>query len=152
MALLRKSEWDPFRELEEITQRMNEWFGGALTPLWASKEGERALPWRPAVDILEDAEGYRIRMDLPGVKKEDLQVTLQEGVRTVEGERKFEKESKDQQVHRRELWRGRFVRSFRMPQDVDEDGIEAHFQDGVLEIRVRRRPQRGPKPKRIEVR
>ncbi len=156
MALVRRTgSWDPFRELEEMTQRMTEMFG--LAP-WAGApmrrdrgNGEERLLWRPAVDITEAEEGYRIRVDLPGVKKDDLSVTLQDGVLTVEGERKEQREEKGERVHRREVWHGRFVRSFAMPADADENAVEARFEDGVLNILVRRVKQEQPEPKKIRI-
>ncbi len=156
MALVRRTgTWDPFRELEEMTQRMTEMFGLAPWGAAASRRergnGGEQLLWRPAVDITESDEGYRIRVDLPGVKKEDISVTLQDGVLTVEGERKEQREEKDERVHRREVWHGRFVRSFAMPADADENAVEAKFEDGVLHIFVKRVEQQQPKPKSIQV-
>lgn len=137
MSLLRRQEsWDPFREIEELGNRFNRLLG------WSRPrgDGERELlavtDWAPSCDITENDKEYRVRADLPGVKKEDVKVTLEEGVLTIQGERRDEKEEKDQKVHRQELAYGSFLRSFTMPDDADESKVDAAFKDGILQVTI----------------
>ena len=105
--------------------------------------------WAPLVDIEENENGYLIKADLPGLSKDDVHVTLENGVLSISGERKQEKEEKDKKYHRVERVYGRFVRSFTLPEDADPDQISAQFKDGVLEVRIGK--SEAVKPKRIEI-
>jgi HSP20 family protein len=90
----------------------------------------------PSVDILEDEKDIVVRAEIPGVTKEDLNVTLEDGVLTISGETKEEKETKKKQIYRSERSYGSFTRSFRLPEALDQDKVKAQFKDGILEIRV----------------
>ena len=128
MQLTRRSEtWDPFQEIDELKTRVNRLFG--LTK-W---DGDLA-DWIPSCNVSEDEKEYRIRMELPDVKKEDVKVNMENGVLVVQGERKEEKEERGVRFHRRELSYGRFVRRFTMPEEVDESKIQANFRDGMLNL------------------
>jgi HSP20 family protein len=128
MQLTRKSEtWDPFQEIDELRSRVNRLFG--LTK-W---DGDLA-DWIPSCNVSEDEKEYRIRMELPDVKKEDVHVNMDNGVLVVQGERKEEKEEKGVRFHRRELSYGKFVRRFTMPEEVDASKIQANFRDGMLNL------------------
>jgi HSP20 family protein len=150
MQLMR---WDPFREMEEITER----FGRALgRPLFArtlpGSGAEEALitaEWAPLVDIEETDKEYLVKAELPEVKKEDVKVTLEEGVLTIQGERRLEKEEKGKKIHRIERAYGKFLRTFTVPRDVDEKKIVAEFKEGVLMVHVPKAEVF--KPKAIEV-
>ena len=128
MQLTRRSEtWDPFQEIDELKTRVNRLFG--LTK-W---DGDLA-DWIPSCNVSEDEKEYRVRMELPDVKKEDVKVNMENGVLVVQGERKEEKEERGVRFHRRELSYGRFVRRFTMPEEVDESKIQANFRDGMLNL------------------
>lgn len=128
MQLTRRQEtWDPFRELDDLNTRINRLFG--LTR-W---DGELA-DWVPSCDVSEDEKEYRIRLELPDVKKEDVHVKMESGVLVIKGERKEEKEEKGVRFHRRELSYGKFVRRFTMPEEIDETKIQATFRDGMLDL------------------
>jgi len=113
MNLIR---WDPFRELEGIQARLNRMF--------------------PAVDIQETDNEFILKADLPDVKKDDVKVALENGVLTVEGERKKEKEEKGKRFHRIERAYGKFVRHFTLPTEVDAANVKAEFKDGVLNVQL----------------
>lgn len=128
MQLTRRQEtWDPFRELDDLNTRINRLFG--LTR-W---DGELA-DWVPSCDVSEDEKEYRIRLELPDVKKEDVHVKMESGVLVIKGERREEKEEKGVRFHRRELSYGKFVRRFTMPEEIDETKIQATFRDGMLDL------------------
>lgn len=108
-----------------------------------------ALDWVPALDVSEDKEKYLVSIELPGLKKEDLNVVVHDGVLTVSGERKSEKEVKDGTVHRSERSYGKFSRSISLPSAVAPDRVGAAFKDGVLSIEIPKAEE--AKPKTIEV-
>lgn len=105
--------------------------------------------WTPPVDIQETDDAYRIQVELPGMKKEDIQITLENNVLRLSGERKFEKDVKKENFHRIERVYGTFSRSFALPTQVSSDKVDAKFQDGVLTITVPKAEQ--AKPRRISI-
>lgn len=144
------TRWDPFRELQELSERLNRVFGGRqLTRSEERKESLSVADWAPTVDITESVEEYLIKAELPEIKKEDVKITVQDGVLTIQGERQQEKEEKGKKLHRIERSYGRFVRSFEVPDDADESKIQANFDNGMLYLHV---PKSATvKPKAIEV-
>lgn len=144
--------WHPFREMEEFQNRFNTFFGGFPTfPFRFPKNGERfKLPdWSPLVDIIEDDHEYLFKADLPEMKKDDVKVTIENGILYISGERKTEKEEKKRKFHRLERFFGTFERTFTVPEDADPTKIVADFHDGVLRVHLPKRPM--PKPQAIEV-
>ena len=141
--------WDPFRELEEVSDRLNRVFGRSLTGKSDGKETMTVADWTPSVDISETEGEYVIKAELPEVKKDDGKITLEEGVLSIQGERKHEKEEKGKKFHRIERAYGRFVRSFVVPDYVDEAKIKAEYQDGVLQLHLPKSEK--AKPRAIEV-
>ena len=141
--------WDPFRELEEVSDRLNRVFGRPLTAKSDGKETMTVADWTPSVDISETEGEYVIKAELPEVKKDDVKITLEEGVLSIQGERKHEKEEKGKKFHRIERAYGRFVRSFVVPDYVDEAKIKAEYQDGVLQLHLPKSEK--AKPRAIEV-
>jgi len=103
----------------------------------------------PALDVVEDTEQYVIKADLPGINKEDIKVSVENGILTIEGERKSETEQKDKQVHRFERSYGRFVRSLNLGTTVDNSKIRANYKDGVLHLTVPK--TEAAKPKAIDI-
>ncbi|HEX6673782.1 MAG TPA: Hsp20/alpha crystallin family protein [Actinomycetes bacterium] len=143
------SRWDPFRDLLAIQDEMNQVFGRALGR--TEHGGEQATrAWAPALDIAERNDAYVVTVEVPGVKPEQLEITLEDGVLTISGERRFEEETKEAQYHRIERSYGAFRRSITLPTRVMSDAIDASFQDGVLTVVVPKAEE--AKPKRIEVR
>lgn len=145
MTLVR---WDPFRELEEMSERLNRVFArpSARTN---GKENMTVADWTPSVDISETDAEYVIKAELPEVKKEDVKVTVENGVLTLQGERRHEKEEKGKRYHRIERSYGSFVRSFAIPETVDEGGVKAEYKDGMLNLHLPKSER--VKPKAIEV-
>ena len=138
--------FDPFRELEAMSTRLNRLFGGS--PI-VSAEADGFGAWAPAVDVEETANEYVIKADLPDVKKADVKVGIVDGVLTIEGERKQEKEEKDKKFHRIERTYGQFVRRLSVPTDVDQAQVAADFKDGVLNVRLPKAAN--AKPRSVEV-
>ena len=115
MTLVR---WDPFRELEDMSERLNRVFSRP-TLRNTGKENLTVADWMPTVDISETESEYLIKAELPEVRKEDVKVTVENGVLTLQGERRQEKEEKGRRFHRVERSYGSFVRSFTLPESVD---------------------------------
>lgn len=127
-------KWDPFKELEDVSNRLNRLFGRTGSTEESDQNMLAVADWSPSVDISETDEAYLIKGEIPGVKKEDVKVFVQDGMLTIQGERKMEKEEKNKKYHRVECSYGNFVRSFRMPEDADENKVKAEFKDGMLNI------------------
>lgn len=134
-------QWNPFREMDDFYKSFNRGFG-RLTP--AQSES-----WAPAVNISENSKEYLVKAELPGVKKEEIKVNTNNGVLTLTGERKFDKEEKDEKHHRVEHAYGSFSRSFVLPDDVVEDKIVAECKEGIVTIRLPKTDIK--KPTAIEV-
>lgn len=142
--------WDPFRELDELQNRLSTLYGRA--PVKRNGERKEAMTvaeWAPLVDIAEDEKEYLIKAELPEVKKEDVKVSVQDDVLSIAGERKSEKEEKGKKFHRVERSFGSFYRSFTLPEDADGQKIAAEFKDGVLTVRLPKSEK--AKPKSIDV-
>ncbi len=145
------ARWDPFRELEELSERLNRVFGRPSVRRDNNKEALTVADWIPAVDISESEGEYLIQAELPGVKKEDIKVTLQESVLTIQGERKQEEEGKGRKYHRIERSYGTFMRSFTIPDSVDDSKVSAEFKDGLLYLHVPKSEKTKPKAIEVEV-
>ena len=142
--------WNPFRELDEVQNRLTTWFGGFPTRLFGNGKTLKMTDWSPQVDIIEDEKEYLIKADLPEMKKDDVKVTMENSVLCISGERKTEKEEKNKKYHRIERSFGSFERPFTVPEDADASKIAAEFKDGVLKVHLPKTPT-AAKPKPIEV-
>src|SRR5688500_8546847 len=143
--------WNPFRELDEVQNRLGSFFGGTF-PRFGNGNGNGGLKladWSPQVDITEDDKEYLVKADLPEMKKEEIKVNVEDGVLSVSGERKAEKEEKNKKFYRIERSFGSFMRSFTLPEDADGAKVSAEFKDGVLKVHLPKNPD--AKPKAIEV-
>ena len=112
-------------------------------------EGESLAEWAPAMDVQETAGEYLIKVDLPAVKREDVKVSVENGILAIEGERKVEKEERDRKFHRLERSYGKFVRQLAVPSDVDAQKVMAEFKDGVLDVHLTK--SAAAKPRAIEI-
>lgn len=138
MKLVR---WDPFRELEEMSSRLNNFFGRNYPLKGGTPEGTMMhTDWTPPVDIKETPEEFVIKAELPEVNKDDVKVSIDDGVLSIRGERKFEKEDKGRTYHRIERAYGTFMRSFSIPENIDEKKLLANYKDGVLEVHLPKTP------------
>lgn len=135
------SVFNPLRELDVLTNRL-------LSHGFSTRDAE-LRPWSPRVDITEDDTAYKITADLPEVPKDAVKVTVENGVITLRGERKWEKKTENTKVHLVERAYGTFSRSFRLPEDANSDGVTASYKDGVLTVIVAKREE--TKPKQVEV-
>lgn len=143
------TRWNPFREMEELQNRLLSVFNLTTPRRGDGQESITVAEWIPLVDIVEDDREYLIKAELPEMRKEDVKVTVENGVLTISGERKLEKEEKGKKYHRIERAYGSFVRSFTLPDDADADKVSAEFKDGVLKVHVAK--SEAAKPKQIEV-
>ncbi len=144
------TRWDPAKDIDELQNRVARIFG--LAPGRGGngdKESMTVTQWAPPVDITEDDKEWVVKADLPEVKKEDVKVTVEDGVLTITGERRFEKEEKDKKYHRIERSYGNFLRSFTLPDAADSSKVSAEFKDGVIKVRLPKNDR--AKPKAIEV-
>jgi HSP20 family protein len=143
----RFKDWDPFRELNEFQNRLGSFFGHG--PVQKGHEASLLSQWSPRVDILEDEKEFVVKAELPEIKREDVRVTVENGVLTISGERKLEKEEKHKRYHRVERAYGSFARSFSLPEGADASKVRADFKDGVLQVHMQK--SESAKPKQIEV-
>jgi HSP20 family protein len=146
------SQWNPWKEMEELQNRLGSVFGSATTrqPVAGTTDEKLTVSaWTPLVDIAEDDKEYSIKAEVPEINKTDLSVKVQDGVLTISGERKFEKEENGKRYHRVERVYGNFTRSFSLPENADESKVNAEFKDGVLVVRVGKSER--AKPKQVEV-
>lgn len=137
------------RELDEFQNRILRAFNPESARRGSGQESLTLAEWIPLVDITEDDKEYLITAELPEVKKEDVRVTVENGVLTISGERKFEKEEKNKKYHRVERSYGSFARTFALPDDGDAAKVNAEFKDGLLKVRVAK--SEAARPKQIEV-
>lgn len=144
------AHWDPFKEMDELQRRLSSVFGLAPRRLVNGQEETMTVAqWSPLVDITEDDKEYLIKAELPEVRKEDVKVTVENGVLTITGERRFEKEAKGKRYHRIERAYGSFARSFTVPDDADDTHVAAEFKDGLLAVHLAKSEK--ARPKTIEV-
>jgi HSP20 family protein len=130
MSIVR---WDPFAEMQSMFAPL--FRSSSLQPR-LSTEGDVTFEWSPSADISENEREYLIRASLPGVKKEDITVQMQEGMISIGGERKQEKEDKNEKFHRVESVYGSFSRSFGLPDNVKADAVKSEYKDGVLTVHI----------------
>jgi HSP20 family protein len=145
MSMIR---WEPFGGMDEMFSRFP-----SLFERWArlSAGGEQGAGWSPSVDISETDQEYLIRASLPAVKKEDVSVTVEDGMLTLSGERRQQQEQKDEKFHKVESVYGSFSRSFSLPEGTDAAAIRADSKDGVLTIHVPKSKAEARKPTTIKV-
>src|SRR5437868_740659 len=147
MAITR---WDPFRELNLLQNHMNRLFLDNFAPAQA-QEGDflTTTNFVPPVDVYEDEHNVVLRLEVPGINQDDLQVKVENNTLVVQGERKFNREEKEENFHRIERRYGSFARSFTLPNTVNTEDVKANYTNGVLEIKLGKRAE--AKPKQIKV-
>jgi HSP20 family protein len=140
--------WEPFAAMDEMFNRFP-----SMLERWTrmSGSGEKGVDWSPSVDISETNQEYLIRATLPAVRKEDVNVTVEDGMLTVSGERRQKDEQKDEKVHKVESFYGSFSRTFSLPEGTDASGIRAESKDGILTIHVPKSKTEAKKPTTIKV-
>lgn len=149
MALVK---WNPTKDLLKFERDFNKIFKSFSNRFGVSKRFEEDYAdasWAPLADVVENDKSYTITVDLPGLTKKDIKVSYSNGLLSINGERKSEKESKDSNYYKVERSFGKFYRCFNMPEGIDEDKIDAKFEDGILKIEVAKSEE--AKPKQIEI-
>ena len=141
------TRFDPYRELATLQDRLNRTFGSTFGR--GEREDETLAAWAPPVDITEEKDRILITAELPGFKNDEISIQTENGMLTLSGERRLEKESGDKAYHRIERSYGRFVRSFSLPNNVDREKIQARFTDGLLQIELPKREDAKPRTIRI---
>lgn len=146
MALIR---WDPFRDLLTLQDRMDRLFQDSMTRNRGYEESLAPGFWSPPVDIYETDDAVILKAELAGLNKNDVTIEVKDSTLILRGERKFEKDVKEENYHRIERSYGAFSRTFSLPQTVDQANVSATFKDGLLEIKIPK--VRDARPKQIEI-
>jgi HSP20 family protein len=147
MALIR---WEPVRELHTMQNEMNRLFNTFFDSPQHGNGGKTTLRrWIPAMDVVETDDHFVLRADLPGLSEKDINIELEDNVLTISGERKAEHEQRNEGYYRVERSSGSFSRSLTLPEGVNADGIQAHFDSGVLEVRIPKPEQH--KPRKVQI-
>ena len=144
MAITR---WDPFRDVAVLQNRVNSLFRDY-------NDGEGALTtasFTPAVDVYEDEKKVVLKLEVPGIEEKDLDVSVENHTLTVKGERKFEKEEKQENFHRVERRYGSFYRAFTLPRTVDTENVQARYTAGVLKLELTKKPEAQPKQIKVNI-
>ncbi len=148
MTLLTR--WEPFRELQDRMDRMNRLFRESYRPE-GPEEALTSTSFAPPVDIYEDEHNITLKMEVPGIDEKDLDVRIENNTLAVRGERKFEKEEKEENFRRVERQYGSFTRSFTLPSSVETENIQASYDKGVLAIRLAKKAEAKPKQIKVKV-
>lgn len=145
MAIIR---WDPFRDLITLREKMNRLFEDAVTARGEEKDMISST-WAPSVDIYETENALILTAEVPGVDENNIEIKIEDNTLSLNGERKFEKETKEENYHRIERSYGSFYRSFTIPRQIDQEKIKAEHDNGVLRITMPKKPE--SKPKSVKV-
>jgi HSP20 family protein len=141
------TRWDPFREFSTLQDRMNRLFHDSLGD--GREEALNTTAFAPAVDVYEDEHNVTLKIEVPGIDENDIDVRIENNTLTVHGERKFEKDEKEENYRRVERQYGSFTRTFTLPSTVETENISANYDKGVLKIKLAKKAE--AKPKQIKV-
>jgi HSP20 family protein len=140
------TRWDPWRDLNRVQEELSRFFDDRT----ALRAGE-SVGWTPATDIYEDEEGLSLRFELAGVEPKDVDIRFENGVLTLKGERKLDREDRKDNYHRIERAYGSFTRSFSLPATVDAEKIRAESKNGVLTVMLPKKAEAKPKSIQVKV-
>ena len=151
---MRVIKWEPFRDMDDVFSRffadtLRRW--PAQGAGYANEAQQSTREWAPLADVCENEQEYVIKAELPEVRKEDVSVTVQDGVLTLAGERKQEQREDSEKVHRVERYYGSFARRFALPENADEQGISAESRDGVIVIHIPKQRVVEQQPRQIQI-
>jgi HSP20 family protein len=149
VAMMNLTRWEPFREFEKLPEQMVRLFGFPTIRPYTAEEALTVADFMPPVDIYETEKEYLIKLDLPELTKEEVKVFVEDGVLSIQGERKKEKEEKGKKFLRIERSYGTFLRTFTVPPDADDTKIDAEFKEGLLKVHLPKSEK--AKPKTIDV-
>ena len=141
--------WEPLREFSTLQNEMNRLFDTVFDTPAPGANANTLRRWMPAMDLVESGDHFVLRADLPGLSEEDVKIELEDTTLTISGERKAEHETSREGYHRVERAFGSFSRSLTLPQGIDPEAVTAHFDRGVLEVRVPKPEER--KPRKIQI-
>ncbi len=144
------TRWNPSREFSTLQDRMNRLFHGAYSPE-GQEDSLTAGSFAPAVDVYEDEHQISLKLEVPGIDESDIDVRIENNTLTVTGERKFEKEEKEENFRRVERQYGSFVRTFTLPTTIDAESVKAAYDKGVLKITLPKKAEAKPKQIKISV-
>jgi HSP20 family protein len=142
------TRWDPFREFVTLQDRMNRLFRDSQG---GQEEALTTTTFAPPVDVYEDEHNITLKIEVPGIDEKDIDVRVENNTLTVHGERKFEKEEKEENYRRVERQYGSFTRTFTLPQTVDPENVQANYDKGVLKIELAKKEEAKPKQIKINV-
>ncbi|MEJ2222291.1 MAG: Hsp20/alpha crystallin family protein [Desulfobacterales bacterium] len=148
MAIVR---WDPFRDVAALQDRINRIFNESFGRSRDLDDDVSLYDWRPPVDIYETAAGIVLKVELPGVNKDDVSVEVKENVLTLKGERLLDPEIKDEHYYRKERSFGKFNRSFSLQEPIKPDLIKASFKEGVLTVEIPKPDEEKPKQVTVDI-
>jgi len=139
--------YDPFRELRSLQEEVNRVFSSNFNR--AGESGMMRGAWNPSVDIFENKDQLVLEAELPGISPDDVNISIENNVLTIHGERRFEKKDEGDNFHRVERSYGSFTRSFTLPPTVSSENVEANYENGILRLQLAKREE--AKPRRIEI-
>jgi HSP20 family protein len=143
------TRWDPFREFTTLQDRMNRLFRDSFGE--GHDEALTSSTFAPPVDVYEDEHNLTLKIEVPGIDEKDVQVKIENNTLTVHGERRFEKEEKEENFRRVERHYGSFTRSFTLPNTVDVERAQANYDKGILKIQLAKKAEAKPKQIKINV-
>ena len=141
------TRWDPYREFNTVQERLNRLFNASFNE--GRDESLSTSSFAPAVDVYEDEHNVTLKIEVPGIDEKDIDVRIENNTLTVHGERKLEKDEKEENYRRIERRYGSFTRTFTLPSTVDTDSVTANYEKGVLNVRLAKKAE--AKPKQIKV-
>lgn len=147
----RHDNWDPLMEMESLQNEIGRLFGYSLTHQPLADTPMFGGQWASAIDVLEAEDHILVKADLPGLKKDEIEISVQENSLVLKGEKKRTEEVKEENFYRSERYHGSFLRVIPLPSLIDSTNIQATYKDGVLEVRMPRKEEAKPKKIKIDV-
>jgi len=150
MALIRwrpRREWDPFTDMLDLQNNINRLFSLSL----GRKGAGEPTAWNPSMDVYREGDNYILKTELPGIKKEDLEITIQDNIVTLKGEKKDKRETKEDDYYFSERCFGSFQRAIELPAAIDRSKVKANVKDGILEVRLPLAEEAVPKQIKIDI-
>jgi len=148
MSIIR---WEPLRDLVFTHDHFNQLFNETFARAFGDQKEVSLRTWVPPVDICETEDSLVLKAELPGIKSDDVEIRVEDNTLYLKGERKFEKEAKDENFHQVERSYGTFSRSFSLPSSIDSDKVKAEYQNGILTLTMPKREEAKPKTIKIDV-
>ena len=148
MSIIR---WEPFRDLVSTQDRFNQLFNDTFAHAFGDQQEVSPRAWIPPVDIFETGDSLVLKAELPGINPDDVEIRVEDNTLYLKGERKFEKEVKEESLHRVERSYGTFTRSFALPNTINADTVKAEYENGVLTLTMPKREEAKPRTIKINV-